>query len=392
MEHKNTFEILKENYKVVLRLFRYSRGFRKSYIAALIINAFTMIRFSFVIGFSVQWVTDSAINRNWEEFEKAAWFAVIAFVINSILYFFEGYLMQTRVEMIVTKVKSELLDKVMHISSEYHDSKHSGELQSRLTNDLAAVSNAISFTLVDPINFMVLGIVNLILIALISLKMAFICIILVISIIILNFVFLKRIQQSSSKIQSTISAATERFSDIINGISIIKIFNLQNWIYNRYDNESKKILFWQSKLINASSIQKSMNGMVENMCNVGVIGIGALLLAQGDFTPGALLAIFRYVSKLVFAFTGFGWVLSEISKSMVGASRVMEILDLPEEDLNGSDIKPDYSKNDVLEFKDVTFTYGNEAKVIVSFSAQIKKGEKVAIVGPSGQGRQLFSN
>lgn len=130
-----------------------------------------------------------------------------------------------------------------------------------------------------------------------------------------------------------------------------------------------------------------MNGMVENMCNVGVIGIGALLLAQGDFTPGALLAIFRYVSKLVFAFTGFGWVLSEISKSMVGASRVMEILDLPEEDLNGSDIKPDYSKNDVLEFKDVTFTYGNEAKVIVSFSAQIKKGEKVAIVGPSGAGK-----
>lgn len=390
MENRSTLKILKENYKVVARLFKYSRGFRKSYIAALIINAFTMVRFSFIIGFSIQWVTDSAIARDWVQVENSLTFAVIAFVINSILYFFEGYLMLTRVEMMMAKVKNELCDKVLHLSAQYYDSNHSGDLQSRLTSDLALAGNAISFTLVDPINFIALGIANLIFIGLSSWKMAIICVILVALVIILNSVFIKRIQQSSEKIQSAIATATECFSDIINGIAIIKIFNLQQWIYNRYDNESKKVLYGQSRLIKMTSAQKSLNNLVNNVCNFVVLGIGAIFLSQGELTAGALLAIFRYVSTLVFAFTGFGMVLSEITESIVGAKRVLEILDLQEENQSNYRIKPNLSDRIVLAFENVSFKYENGQRVIENFSEKIQKGEKIALAGPSGAGKSTI--
>jgi ATP-binding cassette subfamily B protein len=389
LKHKSTFRILHDNYKVVLRLMKYSRDFRISYMIALVINAFTMIRFSFVIGFSVQWVTDSAINRDWVQLEKALWFAGIVFVINSVLYYFEGYLMQTRVEMIMAKVKVELFSKIMHLSSEYHDKEHSGDLQSRITSDLEAAGNAISFTLVDPINFCALGIVNLVLIALISYKMAFICMALVAVVFTINTLFIKRIQHTSSKIQSTISAATERLSDMIHGISIVKIFNLQNWINERYDSENRTILFWQSRQVKASNIQQATNDLINNVCNIGVIGIGALLLAKGEFTPGALLAIFRYSSKLVFAFTGFGNVLSEISRCIVGASRVMEILDLPEERQDGLQIAPELSLKQALRFDKVSFAYENN-KILDAFSLEINTGETIAVVGPSGAGKSTL--
>jgi ATP-binding cassette subfamily B protein len=223
MDNKNTLQMLKENYKVVARLFKYSKDFRASYIAALVINALTIVGFSFIVGFSIQWVTDNAIKRNWPQLEKVLIFAVVAFIINSVLYYLEGYLMMTRVEMMMAKVKNELFDKAIHLSAEYFDSSHSGDLQSRLTNDLALANNAISFTLVNPINFLVLGVANLFFIGITSWKMAVICIILVILVVIFNAVFIKKVQNSSERIQKAIASTTDRYSDIINGIPIIKI-------------------------------------------------------------------------------------------------------------------------------------------------------------------------
>ena len=88
---KSVLQILKQNYKTIFRLLQYSKSFRKSYIFALVINSLTMARFSFVIGFSLQWVTDSVLEGRWNEFRSAITFAAIAFTINAILYYFEGY-------------------------------------------------------------------------------------------------------------------------------------------------------------------------------------------------------------------------------------------------------------------------------------------------------------
>ena len=273
---KSVLQILKQNYKTIFRLLQYSKSFRKSYIFALVINSLTMARFSFVIGFSLQWVTDSVLEGRWNEFRSAITFAAIAFTINAILYYFEGYLMVSRVEMMMAQLKKELYAKIINLSSDCLDETHSGDIQSRVSNNLSIASEAISFTLVDPFNFVALGVANLIFIALNSWKMALVCLVLVILTLLLNSLFLKKIQTLSEQIQQTIAAAVERYSDIIHAIPLIRVFSLQQWIFTRYDRENKKIFNAQKRLVKTTSLQQSLNGLINNVCSFIMLGIGAI--------------------------------------------------------------------------------------------------------------------
>ena len=392
---KSVLQILKQNYKTIFRLLQYSKSFRKSYIFALVINSLTMARFSFVIGFSLQWVTDSVLEGRWNEFRSAITFAAIAFTINAILYYFEGYLMVSRVEMMMAQLKKELYAKIINLSSDCLDETHSGDIQSRVSNNLSIASEAISFTLVDPFNFVALGVANLIFIALNSWKMALVCLVLVILTLLLNSLFLKKIQTLSEQIQQTIAAAVERYSDIIHAIPLIRVFSLQQWIFTRYDRENKKIFNAQKRLVKTTSLQQSLNGLINNVCSFIMLGIGAIFLANGDITAGALLAIFRYVNTLVFSFTGFGNVLSQLTQSLVSAKRVLEILDYPEEPKapKSLSVQDNLQKSDsLISFENVSFAYSTGAEVLHHLNFNVKQGETIALIGPSGTGKSTILN
>lgn len=390
----NTLQILKKNYRVVGKLFRYSKSFRKSYIAALLINSLTMVRFSFIIGFSVQWVTDSALSGDRAAFRIAMTYAAAAFAVNAVLYYFEGYLMISRVSMIMAGVKTDLYNKVLNLAPAYFDSTHSGDLQSRLSSDLAQAQEAVSFTLVDPVNFGMLGIVNLTLIARNSWKMALICLGLVALTVLCNSLFLVRLQTLSESVQENIARAAERYSDILHAIPLLRVFSMQQWVFARFDLENQKLVKDQKKVVKNSSLQESMNNLLNNICSFVMLGIGAIFLANGELTAGALLAAFRYVNTLVFSATGFGNVMTNITKSIVSAERVLAILDYEEERAcpkrqTGPKAKPEYAAA-AVSFHDVTFSYQDGAPILNHLSFTLDQGKSLALVGASGAGKSTI--
>lgn len=390
---ENVFQIIKNNYQVVGKLFRYSKGFRKSYLTALLINSFTMVRFSFVIGFSIQWVTDTALSGQWGAFRNAMLFAVIAFSINAVLYYLEGYLMTSRVSMMMAELKKELFNKVLHLSSDYLDENHSADIQNRISENLSLASEAVSFTLVDPINFMALAVINLILVAFNSWKMALICLVLVGLTLIFNSLFIKKIQTLSTKVQQNIAATVERYSDIIYAIPLIRVFSLQQWAFTRYDGESQKVFRDQKHLVKITSWQTALNNLLNNVCSFIMLGIGAILLAYGDLTTGGLLANFRYISTLVFAITGFGNVMAQITESIVSAERVLAVLDYPEESCTeGMAAGTPSNEKEAVVFQDVSFSYNGGENILKHLTFSLDKGKTLAIAGPSGTGKTTVLN
>jgi ATP-binding cassette, subfamily B, bacterial len=390
MEKMSTLQIIKNSIRIILRLFKFSKGCRTSYIISLIINACTMARYSLLIGISVQKVTDYSLNREWDKLKDFIPLFIVAFIINTILTVLECYLIETRLAIIKAQIQENLIESFMRLPMSYYNNNHTGDLQSRFTSDLAATSNAMSFFLISPINFLTFGMVSIIMIAYINLEIALICTILVISALLVNSVFLKPIQKSSRKIQKSLGQATACYSDIINGISIIKIFNLQDWAINKFKLENDKILTSSQRLALIDSTQDSINGFIDSICKFGVLGISALYLANGKISVGSLLAITKYAGILIFAFTGVGRVTTRMIRSFAGAERTLEIIDgLIEEDKEASK-NHDTSSKEVLIFDNISFRYGDGTQVISGISEKITEGETIALVGPSGVGKSTI--
>ena len=390
MEKENTLQIIKHSAKLIARLFKFSKGCRISYIAALVINAFTMARYSLLIGISIQKVTDYTLKEEWDKLIDFIPLFVIAFIINGFLTFLESYLMDTRMAIIKAKIQENLLESFMKLPMSYYNDHHTGDLQSRLTSDIATTSSAMAYALINPINFLSFGMVSIVMIAYINLEIALICTLLVISTLLVNGVFLKPIQKSSKEIQKSIGKATECYSDIINGISIIKIFNLQDWAINRFKTENDKILSCGQKLNLIDSTQHSINGFIDSICKFGVLGISALFLASGKISVGSLLAITKYASILIFAFTGVGRVTTRIMRFLAGAERVLEIIDSPIEEGNKASKNHDTSSEEVLIIDNISFRYDDSTQVISGISEKIIEGEAIALVGPSGVGKSTI--
>lgn len=150
----------------------------------------------------------------------------------------------------------------------------------------------------------------------------------------------------------------------------------------------------QKKVVKNSSLQESMNNLLNNICSFVMLGIGAIFLANGELTAGALLAAFRYVNTLVFSATGFGNVMTNITKSIVSAERVLSILDYEEERTcpkgqTGPKAKPECAAA-AVSFQDVTFSYQDGAPILNHLSFTLDQGKSLALVGASGAGKSTI--
>lgn len=390
MKTESTLQIIKANLQLIARLFQYTKGCRVSYIFALVINACTMARYSLLIGISIQKVTDYTLNSEWHKLKEFIPWFIIAFVGNACITFLESYLLDPRIVIVKSKIQENLLDKFMRLPMSYYNNHHTGDLQSRLTSDLTSATNAIAYALISPINFFSFGMVSVIMIAYIHWKISLICVSLVLLTMLVNGIFLKPMKKVSKETQKSIGKATACYSDIMNGISVIKVFSLQSWAIRKFQSENDKILSCGQRISIIDSTQHSINGFIDSICSFGILGISALFLAKGEITAGSLLAITKYASILIFAFTGVGRVTTRIQKLLASAERILEIIDSPVEEEQCASGKYNTSSGDVLIFDKVSFQYESGAQVISNVSEKIKQGETIALVGPSGVGKSTI--
>lgn len=390
MKEESTLQIIKNSLRLIRRLFAFTKGCRIGYVIGLMINACTMARYSLLIGISVQKVTDYCLQGQWDKLKAFAPWFMGAFIINGIITFFESYLIEPRMAMIKGQIQKNLLDSFMRLPMSYYDDHHTGDLQSRLTKDLAATVNAMSYSLISPFNFLSFGMVSVVMITIINWKIALLCTLLIIIALLVNSIFLKPIDKFSKEIQKSIGKATACYSDIISGMSIIKIFNLQDWAINKFKKENDKILSNGQRLIFIDATQYSINRFIDSVCQFGVLGVSSLFLAKGEISVGELLAITKYASILVFAFLGIGRVTTRILRYLAGAERILEIMDTPSEEREKAATGNHKAANEVLSFENISFRYNENTQVISGITEHIREGETIALAGPSGVGKSTI--
>ncbi|RDC61440.1 ABC transporter ATP-binding protein [Adhaeribacter pallidiroseus] len=389
----------KESFQKGLRIFQYTLPYKGKFIIGLIflaLSSSTFMIFPALTGQLVDSATGAAsdngnyflANINWIAFGL---FGVI--LLQGIFSFFRIYFFAQVSEFAVADIRRALYSKFVVLPIPFFEQKRVGEITSRITSDVAQVQDTFSITLAELFRQLVTLIVGVILIMIISVKLSLFMLGTFPVLVLLAFVFGKRIKKLSKATQEEIGKTNVIVEETLQAINVVKAFT----------NELFEIARYKQSLSNAvrNALKASyFRGAFVSFIIIGLFGgvilvlwFGASLVESQQLTIGQLVQFIIYTVFIGASVGGLGDMYGKVQTSLGAADRILEILDEPEEPtIKANQPVPSLVVEGNIEYDQVAFSYPTRPDIAVlkAISFQIQSGEKVALVGPSGAGKSTI--
>ncbi len=195
-------------------------------------------------------------------------------------------------------------------------------------------------------------------------------------------------EQSIQKAEAT-AIADETFSNI----KTVKAFSREKIITEKYEMTSEQVRKTSLKALFLSSTSNPTTRFINAVVYAAVALVGALnILSGGTMTPGLLSSALSYANRYTKPFNEISSVFAELENALACASRVIDLIEEKAEDKDSDTAISEFNPSGNIEIKDVAFSYTPEVPLIENFNLNVKSGERVAIVGPTGCGKTTFIN
>lgn len=313
--------------------------------------------------------------------------ALLLYVISAAFMFIQGWLMTGITQKICYKMRRDISEKINRMPLKYFESRTYGEVLSRITNDVDTFGMGLNQSITQIISSVCTVLGTLIMMLIISPLMTLIAIsILPVSIILIS-VIVKISQKHFRNQQEYLGKINGSVEESYSGHLIIKAFNKEEETLDDFE-KTNSVLYksaWKSQFLSGMMMPLMM--FVGNLGYVAVAVSGAMLAINGVILIGDIQAFIQYVRNFTQPIQQISQVINQIQSMTAAAERVFEFLDEEEENQfaeNPVDIRT--VKGDV-EFERVRFGYNEDKIIIKDFSAKIKQGQRIAIVGPTGAGK-----
>ncbi|MDO5673379.1 MAG: lipid A export permease/ATP-binding protein MsbA [bacterium] len=314
------------------------------------------------------------------------------FFVKGIFYFAYSYLLEKVGQSIIRDLRNRIYAHIHELSLSFFHKTPTGELISRIMNDVSMLQGAVSHALIRLLRdfFSVLGLLGVIfymdwrlaLISLVFLPMAAIPIVL----------FGKKFRRLSTRYQTRMGDATSQLHETIAGIRIVKAFCTEDFEKNRFAGKMQTIM---DILMSDAKYRCLGHPMVELMGGVGmalIIWFGGLQVLQGNSTPGTFMSFLTALIMLYEPVKGVTRINATIQQGMAAATRIFELLDVQPDIRERADAAVLPPFHDSIVFDDVSFHYEGNAPVLHNLNLCVQQGEVLALVGPSGSGKTTLSN
>lgn len=315
---------------------------------------------------------------------------VILYFISLIFSFIQGYIMSGISNKVSYKLRKELSEKVNRLPMKYFDSKTHGEVLSIITNDVDTLSQSLTQSVTQIIS----GIATIIgiFIMMISINISMTIAALLIIPICMFFVtkIMKKSQKYFSMQQEYLGHLNGHIEEIYGGHDIVKAFNGEEKAINDFNHLNQTLYdsAWKSQFL--STMMHPIMQFIGNLGYVVISILGGYMVIKDKIQVGDILSFTQYVRNFTNQITQLAQVMNMVQSAIASSERVFEFLAEEEEvDTRKGDIDLDSIQGNI-EFKNVQFGY-NENKIIIhNFSSKVKKGQKIAIVGPTGAGKSTM--
>ncbi|MGN0596969.1 MAG: ABC transporter ATP-binding protein [Ruminiclostridium sp.] len=324
---------------------------------------------------------------NFAEIGRILIFLICLYAVSALFSYIQGWLMTGVSQKLTYKLRKQISEKIHRMPFNYFDEKNHGEVLSIITNDVDTLSQSLNQSATQIITSVVTVIGILIMMLSIDWIMTLICLlVLPVSMIFIGLVVGKS-QKHFKNQQEYLGHVNGQIEEVFGGQNIVRVFNAEEKVTEAFekDNEMLYKSAWKSQFL--SGLMQPIMNFISNLSYVAIAIVGGIFAVQGRITVGSIQSFIQYSKQFTNPITQLAQVSNMLQSTAAAAERIFEFLHEEEEDQTvPNPVSVENLKGNV-EFKNVHFGYNPDKIIINDFSAVVKEGQKIAIVGPTGAGK-----
>ena len=332
---------------------------------------------------------------NIDTIKAIAIFLVTLYLCSSLFNYIQSICMVQVANRFAKRLRGDISRKINKLPLKYFDKHQTGDILSRVTNDVDMIAQTMNQSLASLVSSITLFLGTIIMMFVTNWVMAITAILASMIGFMGMITILKKSQKYFVKKQTELGNLDGHVEEVYSGLNVVKVYNGKKESDKKFDEYNKKVCEANRKSQFASGVMMPIMNFIGNFGYVAVCIVGALLTMNDLISFGVIVAFISYVRLFTSPLSQIAQGLTNLQSTAAASERVFEFLD-EEEMSNQKEITKTLNKEDVkgkIEFKNVVFQYDdNDKPTINNFTALAKPGQKIAIVGPTGAGKTTMVN
>ena len=309
------------------------------------------------------------------------------YVVSACFSFIQGFVMTGISNDVTYNLRKDISKKINKLPLNYYESRTNGEILSRITNDVDTLQMSLNQSLTQLITSVttLIGVFVMMLSINVWMTLAALLILPVSMLIIQNV--MKHSQKYFQAQQNYLGKVNGQIEENFGGHNVVRVFNKENDVVEEFEKDNQKLYesAWKSQFF--SGMMMPIMQFVGNLGYVMVALLGGVFVIKKSIEVGDIQSFFQYIRNFTQPIQQIAQVTNLLQSSAAASERVFEFLEEPEESQNETSPADIEKLTGDVQFEHVKFGYNPDKIIINDFSADVKDGQKIAIVGPTGAGK-----
>lgn len=378
--------------KIFRRLFGYTWAYRRPLLAAgACVTLISLL--NLVVPQMMRYTIDVVIpERRFDLIPFVVGGILLTALTSGFLAYGQSYLMSVVGQNVIYHLRNTLYRHIQNLSFSFFDNRRTGELMSRVTNDVQSLQQLITSGVLEIFVDLFTFLVIISVLFWIDWQLTLLLLFTFPLMIITTRLFGRRIRSAYKEVQMRIAGVNEHLQDTIASIRLVKSFANEDYEVKRFSERNRENMEANVKAVRLWATFFPTIDVMNHLGTVIILGFGARQVMMGRLSVGTLVAFIAYLQQLHRPVRRFSRIMNVIQQAAASAERIFEILDTRPDvyEKPGAIELPPLS--DKIEYKGVTFSYDKRKPAVQDVNLTIKAGMTVAFVGPSGAGKTTLIN